>query len=356
MRKLVAALIVSIVFVSGLSGTFASPKAHAASGVNCDGNAVVYCGAASPGGLMNKYTSGDGVNSAASIQHIFSAFGISSSDMQNLGSTAQMGSVTRSGDVYVGNQLVAANALTAGRQNMAGSTRHMNQGTIFFTRPPSVSFASSPLPAFVVMKNGVFQFAILTSCGNPVIAHPKTSPPPAQPQQPQKPTPPAPAKPVTHKQPATKPAPAKVCSGNTTNTSTDSVAAQGGNCSTNTTTNNVNNTTTNNTVTQTQQVAAPAASSTESPPATTQETTSSAPNSDIVATQTTPSAETAGSATPAPAAATEESTPSSQPAATTLPNTGATSTGNLLGIFGITTVLGTIGYRFFLGRRYLRGL
>jgi hypothetical protein len=232
-------------------GLLSTRLVHAASsGQNCDDNAVVFCGTTSVSGLIGKYNDGDGRNTATSIQNIYNWFGISSSDIQAMGSTAQNGSVTSSGNVYVGSTLVATNALTAGRQNIQpGSSEQDNQDTVFFTRAPSVSFLSSPLSAYVVMKNGVFQFAILTSCGNPVKATPKIPPPAPTPT----PTPPAPQPtPVPTPTPQPTPAPAatptaSICSGDTTNTNTNTTtnstntnsaatASQGGNCSTNTTT------------------------------------------------------------------------------------------------------------------------
>lgn len=204
-------------------GLLNAHQAHAASGVNCDNNAVVFCGTSSVDNLISKFNNGDGHNSASSIHHIYSWFGISSSDVQSMATSAQVGSVTSSGDVSVDGHLVATNALTGGRQNIAGSSEQNSQGTIFFTRPPSVSFLSNSLSAFVVMRDGVFQFAILTSCGNPVTAHPVTKP--------TKPPTPAP----TPTPVVTKSSPQTVCSGNTSNTNSGT-ASQGGNCSTNTTT------------------------------------------------------------------------------------------------------------------------
>ena len=40
---------------------------------------------------------------------------------------------------------------------MAGSTKVTAGSVTFFKRPPSVSFASSPLDAFVVMNNGMVE-------------------------------------------------------------------------------------------------------------------------------------------------------------------------------------------------------
>lgn len=145
---------------------------------DCDDNAVIFCGASSVSELTNKYSSGDGHNSAASIHAIFSFFGISSTDVTSMSGNSvdvQAGKVSRAGNVHDANgNIVATGAMTGGRQNMPGSTQHTSGGTVFFSRPPSVSFQSNSLDAFVVMVNGRFSFAILASCGNPVKATPST--------------------------------------------------------------------------------------------------------------------------------------------------------------------------------------
>jgi hypothetical protein len=268
---------------------------------NCDSNAVMYCGANSVTDLTNKYDNGDGVNSAASIQAIYSYFGISSSDIQSMASSAvdvEAGSVTSAGNVYgQDGKLVATNAITGGRQDIAGSTMVEIDGKPFYTRPPSISFVSSPLDAFVVMSNGRFDFAILASCGNAVKATPVTSPTPTT-----KPTPPT--KPV----PATPTPTSNICSGTTVNVNNGGTASQGGNCSTNTTV--VQN---NNTIT--------------SPP---------------------PTSPTPAS-TPAPAttsaAVTTTPAPQATAPATSLVNTGP---GNVVAVFFGATVVGTFSYRYYL--------
>jgi hypothetical protein len=224
-----AILVTTIVAVAGFVVLNASGGQAAAA--DCDSNAVIRCGVSSVSGLVSKY------DNDASVRHIYNAspFNISSADIHAMSGDSQMGSVSSNGDVSVNGRVVATGATTAGRESMSnscgGSTRHTNGGTTFFTRAPCVSFASSPLSAFVVMKNGVFQFAILTSCGNPVVAHPKTPPPAPKPTP--KPTPtPKPKVIIKKVQPKQT---NKVCSGNTTNVNNGGIASQGGNCSQNTT-------------------------------------------------------------------------------------------------------------------------
>ena len=147
---------------------------------DCDSNAVIYCGAQNTSQLIGRYNNGTSQNTKKSIQDIYSKFGISSAEVNTMTSTAVAGRVTRDGTVFVNTSsaAVATNAITAGRENIAGSTATSFNGTSFFTRPTSVSFRSEAIPAYIVMKNGVFQYAVLASCANPVTATPKT--PPAQ--------------------------------------------------------------------------------------------------------------------------------------------------------------------------------
>jgi hypothetical protein len=148
-----------LILPSANAMTISSPR-------DCDNNAVVSCGALSVTELQRKF------NNDSDTRAILKSFGISSSDIQSMDSSATSGTVTRSGRVMVNGKTVATNAITAGRQNMSGSQRVHSGNTTFFRRPPSVSFAQSSLPAFVVMNNGRFQFAIIASCGNPVTATP----------------------------------------------------------------------------------------------------------------------------------------------------------------------------------------
>jgi hypothetical protein len=137
---------------------------------DCDSNAVIKCGALSTSELISRY------NSQESVRTIFHNFGITHTDVATINTTAVSGRITAGGRVLVDGKEVASDAMTAGRQNIAGSKAVTSNGVTFYKRPPSVSFSSSSLPAFVVMNNGKFNFAIIASCGNPVTATPKLKP------------------------------------------------------------------------------------------------------------------------------------------------------------------------------------
>ncbi len=176
---LMAGAVLVLVGVSGLA--MGHGQAFSVSSTNdCDDNAVMYCGADSTEAVIKKYDTGDGHNSAKSVRDIYSYFGISSAEIHDLNTTAVVGRVNSNGNVYIQGMTapVATSATTAGRQNIAGSTAVTANGTTFYTRAPSVSFKTDALPAFVVMKNGVFQFAIIASCANAVSASPTTKPAP----------------------------------------------------------------------------------------------------------------------------------------------------------------------------------
>jgi hypothetical protein len=185
----VSGLLLSFCLLLGV-GILGASHAYAVavtSGVyNCDANAVVAGGATSVSALQEKYNDGascktGGVtysNQAYSIQDVYHAFGMGPSDISAMSSDAVNGYVTKTGDVYVGSTLVATNAYTAGRENIAGSTQEHYGETTFYERTPSVSFLDPAISAMVIMKDGVFQHAILYSCGNPVNATPTTKPTP----------------------------------------------------------------------------------------------------------------------------------------------------------------------------------
>lgn len=190
---------------------------------DCTSNAIVNCGALSVNELQQKY------NDQPAVHTIYHNFGITHVDIANMDANTVEGRVTAGGRVLIndsqnnnsGSQVVATDVVTAGMQNMTGSSKQTANGVTFYTRPPSVSFQQSSLPAFVVMKNGQFQYAIIASCGNPVkatpvvkkaamvthttVAPPVTPPPVVQTQTVYVPTPVQVVNPVAHPVPVPTP-------------------------------------------------------------------------------------------------------------------------------------------------------
>lgn len=176
-----AGAIVGVIVVVAQGSLNQTSALNVSSPRDCDSNAVINCGALTTAELKDRY-------SQRGVADIYKYFSISTADVQATDKTAVAGRVYKDGTVRVGNVTVATGAVTAGRQNIAGSTPATSGNTSFYTRTPSVSFRSDSLAAFVVMEKGRFKFAVLGACGNPVKATPV-----AQPEPLPTPVPPAPA-------------------------------------------------------------------------------------------------------------------------------------------------------------------
>jgi uncharacterized repeat protein (TIGR01451 family) len=180
----VAGVVAAFAFGLGVFTSATAENVSFSSTRDCDANAVIYCGAMSVNQLINRYDNGSGSSSKKTIHDIYNYFGISSTEVHQMDNantsdfSVHAGKVTSTGNVLINGNIVATNALTAGRQYISGSTKVTYNGTTFYTRTPSVSFQSNSLDAFVVKENGKFAYAILASCGNPVKATPKETPKP----------------------------------------------------------------------------------------------------------------------------------------------------------------------------------
>lgn len=132
---------------------------------DCDANAVIYCGTLTKTELRTKLTNGTvkAYQSASELQKLFKYYGF---DLSHIDSLSE-GAVTKDGKVVVGTRTVATNVLSMGRSYMPGSTKVSAFSYPLYLRPPSVSFVSSSIPAFVRMNpNGTMRYAIIKSCGN----------------------------------------------------------------------------------------------------------------------------------------------------------------------------------------------
>lgn len=170
-------ILLSLVIIGSL---FGAARVQAAV-KDCDANAIMWCGAYGKTEWAYKVAGGDGHNTAANLQGIYKAYSVSVEEMK----LAVDGTVTKSGDVIIGGKTVATGAKSVGRQYMPGSVKQNG----VWLRPTQTSFKSESLDAFVYIKDGVFQWAVLKACGNVVIATPVPKKPvPVTPQV----TPPAP--------------------------------------------------------------------------------------------------------------------------------------------------------------------
>jgi hypothetical protein len=169
--------IVGVVIVSGLRGEQAAALSITAPR-DCDSNAVINCGALNTTELKQRYGN-------KGVSAIYDYFGIGSKAIDTIDTSAAAGLVYKDGDVTVGGKTVATGAITAGRENITGSTKITSGGVTFYKRPPKVSFRPDSIAAYVVMQDGQFKFAILAPCGNPVMATAVAKPTPTPKPTPQ---------------------------------------------------------------------------------------------------------------------------------------------------------------------------
>lgn len=158
----ISCIIFAVVFMTQLlpvsfNGLASGPR-------DCDTNAVIYCGTWSKKELIDKINLGDGRYSGAGLKTLFASLGIYTEDI-NSERTLYNGKVWKNGNVTLDGKVVATGVLSGGRHNLTGSTFWKG----LYWRSPSVSFVSDGLDAFVYMDGSQFGYAIIKSCGNPVL-------------------------------------------------------------------------------------------------------------------------------------------------------------------------------------------
>jgi hypothetical protein len=172
-RRSGAALLTSMLLMFGALVPVAVQAASTA--LNCDSNAMMWCGATSKSEFDNKLHNGDGHNSAANLQQIYIGEGRLTQASFDA-STTVMGTVFKDGRVVVGGKVVATDARSDGRVQEAGSVK---VGTMWRSTTQT-SFLSDSIPAFVNMQGGTMRWFVLQSCGNFGVGKPVASPPPSK--------------------------------------------------------------------------------------------------------------------------------------------------------------------------------
>lgn len=134
----------------------------------CTNNDIIRCGVTSQSQLADGYNKGD-------VGAIFNHYGISSSMIAT--QNAVVGSVTKGGDVVYNGQVIATGAQSIGREWANGSTAVKIGSTTVYQRSTSAIFKQDSLEAYIYRDSaGRFLAAVLTSCGNPVVAAPVPKP------------------------------------------------------------------------------------------------------------------------------------------------------------------------------------
>jgi len=176
--------------------------AHSASAATCTNNDILKCGYSSPSNFISKVqANNNGVNNVPDLQAIYAHYGLTSANYSNFAVHAVHGEAMRNGHIVVNGKVVASGAMSVGRDKSFQGSNPFTvtiDGRNYFGNTNDQVFAAgvTELPVDVLFNsNGVFQFAVLPSCGNPEIPA-AVAPPPPKPTPPPKPAPtppPAPA-------------------------------------------------------------------------------------------------------------------------------------------------------------------
>lgn len=162
MRKLLLLLLSLGAFFGAMLAFGTTTSAAIDNTPDCDTVAIIRCGEFSSSKLSSR------VSNNADIKKVFAAFGISPNDLKG---GYEQGVVWKDGRVTLSNgTVVATNATTAGRWNSAKPGMTRIGGTDRAYKMPTSYFVTEGQTAFIKMKNGKFQFAVIKSCGNPVVA------------------------------------------------------------------------------------------------------------------------------------------------------------------------------------------
>ncbi len=134
-------------------------------------------GASTPSQFAHKLDHGDSCgHSGTELRQLYTQVNANVTAANIMNGNTVYGSVTKSGEVIVDGKVVATEAISYGRTNLAGSHAVGSSSDPLYGRSPSVSFLSSSLPAMVHVVNGQFRYAIVESCGNLVTATAKLVP------------------------------------------------------------------------------------------------------------------------------------------------------------------------------------
>ena len=177
-RKVIAAAS-GLVLLALVATVVGSPKVYAN---DCGPNAVIYCGFSGNTQFINYLKANKDNypnNPHRDLQAIMNRFGLSTSEYERFRTTAQSGTVYKSGSkVVVDGKTVMTDAKSLGRTTLDG--RHDKSMKIgdktYYYGDVSRVFNSSSIPAKVLFDDkGEVEFVVLTDCGNPVWGTPVKS-------------------------------------------------------------------------------------------------------------------------------------------------------------------------------------
>jgi len=177
MKRFYASLAALTMVVAGLLlFNFMGADSNAALPRDCDNNSIIYCGAITPSELADRYNA----NKTGDLKTIYHSYGLTDYEMTHAGSVAKIGEAHRDGRITVNGETVATGLTSIGRQMLYANRTKVKIGNkYYYEGSPQYSYAKGveSIVVYVFFDNdGNFKAAVMTSCGNPVHAHPKPKP------------------------------------------------------------------------------------------------------------------------------------------------------------------------------------
>jgi len=170
-----AAGVLLLTLSAGLLGVNSS-KVHAQ---DCDNNAIIHCGFQSASQFIQDVQNNSDDLGHHDLHNLYANYGLVPADYTRFVSSARLGTAYKDGRVVVDGQTVATNSSSIGRlasfQGSGYFTKAIYGVGTYYGNTNQQAFHSDSIPVMVMFNNrGVMQFAVLTSCGNPLTGTPVT--------------------------------------------------------------------------------------------------------------------------------------------------------------------------------------
>lgn len=172
MKKVIILILIALTTIIGV--VVIDQAMHPLSAKDCSTNAVAKCGVWSVKEMRNAYNN----DTTKGLRNIYNGMGITSDTVNN--ATVKEGYVHKDGRITIGSEVVATNAISAGRTKINDKRiKQTYNGTTYYTSKTQDTFKASKISAYVFLDAyGRFLGAVLHDCGNPIKGTP-TKPKPS---------------------------------------------------------------------------------------------------------------------------------------------------------------------------------
>lgn len=162
MRKALLGTVLGLVMAA--AGLVAGGGQATAAG--CDDYAIMYCGATSPSQFINKVNNDGRHNDHKAI---YADFGLVPSQYGKFVSSAKQGTIRENGDIIVDGTVVGRSTMNVGRVHDSNFTQSVTiNGQQYWGGSFGSTYHANTADVMAMFNDqGVMQFAVISSCGNP---------------------------------------------------------------------------------------------------------------------------------------------------------------------------------------------